>query len=451
MRKLLYIILILVGITMSKNTKAEVDFFLPIIIEQHLLENGLRVILSPDHSFPTVSVAIYYDVGSRNEEQGKSGFAHLFEHLMFQGSKNVGKFEHITLINDNGGSCNGTTSEDRTNYFESLPSNKLELALWLEADRMQYLNVTQENFENQRQVVIEEKKLSIDSQPYGPSFILINKLAYGSWWPYSHPVIGYEEDLLNATLEDAQNFYKTYYVPNNAVIAIVGDFEPEEALKLVKKYFGNIARGEALEFTPPPFTPPNTEIKEKIEDPLANLPAFHLAYHIPPLREKDHYPLEVLAVILGDGRSSRLVKKLVQDNPYCQEIYVSTDNRRGPDLFSIFAILNQGIEGEKVREIIYKELKDIEENGLKEGELERAKNRLKSQYLTSLQTNLDLAQRLAMFTLYWGDPTLLRTELNNYLKVTEDDIKKVIGKYLTKGNRIILDVLPSKKEGDSPK
>lgn len=441
LNKIKLIIFIMV-VMMSNNKILFGQQFLNIPIEQHVLDNGLRVILSPNHDLPNVAITIYYDVGSRNEMVKKSGFAHLFEHLMFQGSKNVGKFEHITIVSNNGGFCNGTTSEDRTNYFETLPSHKLELGLWLEADRMRHLNVTKENFENQRNVVMEERRLRVDNQPYGESFIRINELAFGDYWPYAHSVIGDMEDLQNASVEDVQLFYNTYYVPNNAVIAIAGDFDPEETLLLIDKHFGSIPRGNTPIFQDQPITKQSQERIETISDQLAMLPAFHINYQIPTTRSPDHYPLEVLAMILGYGRSSRLQKALVEENQICQELYVSTDDRRGPDLFSIFGIINYGHTTQEARDIIYNEIENIYNNGLTRDELERTFNQLRSQFYFNLQTNMDIAQQLAKFALYWGDPTLIRTELGNYLSVTEDDIKRVINAYLIQNNRTVLDVIP---------
>ena len=278
-------------------------------IEKHTLGNGLRMVMNPDHHVPTVAVAVYFDVGSRNEEPGHTGFAHLFEHMMFQGSANVGKGEHFQLIMNRGGSANGTTSTDRTNYFETVPSNELSLALWLEADRMRSLAITQENFENQRQTVMEERRQSYDNHPYMKSMLRINELAYGDYFPYAHSTIGDMKDLVAAPLSAVQEFFSTYYAPNNAVLSIAGDFEPKDAIALAEKYFGGIARHETKAFAAASPSPQQAERVETMHDPLAELPAFHIAYHIPPDRQPDHYPLELLAIILGDGESSRLYQE----------------------------------------------------------------------------------------------------------------------------------------------
>jgi predicted Zn-dependent peptidase len=420
---------------------------LPIVRRE--LDNGLRVVMSPERTVPTVAIAVYYDVGSRNEEQGRSGFAHLFEHMMFQGSANVGKGEHFTLIMNRGGRPNGTTSVDRTNYFETLPSNELALGLWLEADRMRSLAVTEENFENQRETVKEERRQRVDNQQYMKSMLRINELAYGDYYPYAHPTIGYMQDLDNAPLAAVQEFFDTYYAPNNAVLAIAGDFEPEEAMELVRKYFGDIPKSDVPDYDPGELAPQTREREETMVDELAELPAFHIAYHIPPSRTEDHYALELLAMILGEGDSSRLYQKLVKEKELVRQIHVSTDDRRGPDLFSFWAILAGGNRGEKVRTLIYDELKRVADEGVSDRELEKAQNRIRADFTFGLQSNLSRAMNLATFELYWGDAKLLRRELGRYLDVTDEDIRRVAERYFDKTNRTVLDVVPaSGAEGD---
>ncbi|MEM9191896.1 MAG: pitrilysin family protein [Myxococcota bacterium] len=419
---------------------------LPIVRET--LDNGLRVVMSPDRTIPTVGIAVYYDVGSRNEVQGRSGFAHLFEHMMFQGSANVGKGEHFALVMNRGGSMNGTTNADRTNYFETLPSNELALGLWLEADRMRSLAITNENFENQRQTVMEERRQSYDNRPYMGSMLRINELAYGDYWPYAHSTIGDMQDLTNAPLEAVQQFFDQYYAPNNAVVSLSGDFDPAEALALVQRYFGSIERREVPPYEPPELQPQTAERSEQMLDPNAELPAFHVAYHIPQSREPDHYPLELLSLILGDGESSRLYQKLVKQEEICQQISVSTDDRRGPDLFSVWAILASGHTGEEARRHIYAELQRVAQSGVTARELEKAKNRVSSILIFGMQSNLSRARLLAEFEMYWDDANLLRNELDKYLAVSREDIQRVAGQYFEETNRTVLDVLPAEQEAN---
>jgi zinc protease len=413
-------------------------------IERSRLPNGLRVVLTPDNTVPTVAIAVYYDVGSRNEERGRSGFAHLFEHMMFQGSRNVGKGEHFQLIMNRGGSVNGTTSDDRTNYFETLPSHELALGLWLEADRMKSLEITQENFENQRQTVMEERRQSYDNRPYMQSMLRINELAFGDYFPYAHSTIGDMQDLKNAPLSAVQQFFETHYAPNNAVLSIAGDFEPKAALELVQKYFGDIKPAKLTPFNVPDPPPQTAERRESMIDPLAELPAFHISYHIPKDREPDHYPLEMLAAVLGDGESSRLYQKLVKQREIVQEINVNTDGRRGPDLFSFWAICAEGQQPETARKAIFDELKAIATHGITPRELEKAKNRMRSEFVFALEGNLSRATRLAEYETFFGDANLLLGELERYQAVTAEDVKRVAGQYFAPTNRTVLDVLPPK-------
>jgi len=417
-----------------------------IAVERYTLDNGLRVVLNPDRTVPTVAVAMYYDVGSRNEMRGRSGFAHLFEHMMFQGSANVGKGEHFKLVMNRGGSVNGTTSNDRTNYYQTLPSNELALGMWLEADRARSLEITQANFENQRQTVMEERRQSIDNRPYMQSMLRINELTYGDYFPYAHSTIGDMQDLIKAPLSAVQEFFHTYYAPNNAVLSIAGDFEPAEALAMAQKYFGDLPKRTVPAFDPPALLPQTAERTETMLDPLAELPAFHIAYHIPPDRSEDHYPLELLAIVLGDGESSRLYQELIKDKEILQDIDVSTDGRRGPDLFSVWGICARGHKGAEARKVFYSHLEKIAKVGVTQRELQKAKNRVRSAFVFGLESNLARAKQLAQYEMYFGDARLLRDEASRYLKVENDDIKRVAKKYFAPTNRTVLDVEPAKTD-----
>jgi len=412
-------------------------------IRRATLPNGLRVVMSPDRTIPTVGIAVYYDVGSRNEVPGRSGFAHLFEHMMFQGSANVAKGEHFQLILNRGGQMNGTTSEDRTNYYETLPSNELALGLWLEADRMKSLQITQENFENQRQTVMEERRQSYDNQPYARSFLRINELAYGDYFPYSHSTIGDMKDLQAAPLTAVQEFFEAYYAPNNAVLALAGDFDPDEALRVVAQYFGDIPSRGRPEYKPAELAPQGGERSEVMVDELAQLPGFHVAYHIPPDGQPDHYPLDLLAMALGDGESSRLYQELVKRRELLSSLNVGTDSRRGPDLFSVWSVMAEGKDPKLARDIIYKELAKIAKTGLTPRELEKSKNRMRSGVVFQLSSTLSRALLLGEVELYRGNAEELKRELDRYLAVTNEDVKRVAGQYFGADNRVVLDVKTS--------
>lgn len=406
-------------------------------IGRYTLDNGLRVVLNPDESATTIAIAVYYDVGSRNEVEGRSGFAHLFEHMMFQGSANIGKGEHFIYVRNRGGSANGTTSADRTNYYETLPSNELALGLWLESDRMRSLEVTAENFENQREVVKEERRQSYEDRPYSLSFLEANALAYGDYWPYAHSTIGDMADLDAAELEDVQAFFNTYYRPNNAVLSISGNFDVDEARQLIERYFGDIPSGEIPEYAPVGEVPSGPR-ERTMRDPLAERAAFHLMYNIPPERHEDHAALEVLTLILGDGNSSRLYQSLVRERELCTEISVSTDDRRGPDLFNVFAVMAGDSEVADATTLVQNTIGDIAQNGVSTAELEEAHNAIRSYFVYGLESSLGRAQRLAEYEMYTGDAENIRGELRRYLRVSAEDVQRVAAEYFGEDRRSLL-------------
>ena len=326
------------------------------------LDNGLRVIIAVDRAAPVYGISVTYNVGSRNERPGRTGFAHLFEHMMFEGSENVGKGEHFILIFNNGGNMNGTTNEDRTNYFEELPKNQLDLGLFLESDRMRSLAVNQSNLDNQRNAVQEERRLGEDNQPYGHAFLDIDNLAYDNF-AYKHSTIGEMSDLNAASVDDVKDFFRIYYAPNNAVLTLVGDLDPAEVLEKVKKYFGNIPSQPA----PPPVDmtePPHYgERRETIHDPLARTPLVIMAYHIPPGNTPGNEAFHVLANVLGQGQSSRLYQRLVKEKQFATQVFVQADERRGPSLLYIYAFLRPGVKPEDCEAAIRDEVAAAQKDG----------------------------------------------------------------------------------------
>ena len=413
----------------------------PTPIEEFTLANGLRVVLSPDRAIPVVSIAVYYDVGSRNEKEGRTGFAHLFEHMMFQGSENVPKAAHFQYIFNAGGTMNGTTSTERTNYFETLPSNYLPLAFWLESDRMRSLKVTQENLDNQRNAVQEEKRLRYDNQPYVNAFLRMNELIFKNP-ANAHSTIGSMEDLDAATIDDVTNFFRIYYAPNNAVITVVGDFDNAEARALVDKYFGNIPSQPV----PPPVDvsePEAVAIREEIfEDTLAPAPAFVLGWKVPERRTPEFYALSLAGTLLFEGDSSRLYQKLVKGDESVVSIEGGVDERRGPSALYIFALPKPGEDVSKIREQIFDEIKRIATDGPSAAEMEKLRNSLCNDAVRGRQSTMYHAQRLAEFALYDSNPHLVDSELDHYLSVTADDIKNSVRRYLDVDNRVVLDIIP---------
>ncbi len=411
-------------------------------IDEFKLSNGLRVVLSPDHAIPVVSIAVYYDVGSRNEREGRTGFAHLFEHMMFQGSENVPKAAHFQYIFNAGGTMNGTTSTERTNYFETLPSNYLPLAFWLESDRMRSLKVTQENLDNQRHAVQEEKRLRYDNQPYVTAFLRMNELIFKNP-ANAHSTIGSMEDLDAATIDDVKEFFRIYYAPNNAVITVVGDFDYDEARALAEKYFGDIP----AQPVPPPVDVSEPEAvairEETFHDPLAPAPAFVLGWKIPERRTKDFYALSLAGTLLFEGDSSRLYQKLVKGDESVVSIEGGVDERRGPSALYIFALPKPGQEVSTIREQIFDEIERISTEGPTEAEMEKLRNSLCNDAVRGRQSTMYRAQRLAEFALYDSDPHLVDSELDHYLALTADDIKNATARYVNVDNRVVLDIIPA--------
>jgi zinc protease len=412
------------------------------LIEQFTLENGLRVVLSEDHSVPVVSVALYYNTGSRNERIGRTGFAHLFEHMMFQGSENVPKAGHFQFISNAGGTMNGTTSSERTNYFETLPAHQLPLALWLESDRMRSLKVTQENLDNQRSAVKEEKRLRIDNQPYVPGFLRVDELIFQNF-SNAHSTIGSMEDLDAATVEDCREFFRIYYAPNNAVLTIVGDFDPAEAKALVEKYFASISSQPA----PPPVdvTEPD-EVARRFEtyyDRFAPLPGFIIGWKIPPRRTPESHAVQLALDILTDGDSSRLYQRLVKEEESVVQIQGGVDERRGPSAAFIFALPKPGYEVSAIRETITAEIKRLATEGPTEDEMVKLRNSIYNDAVRGRQSSLYRAQRIAEYALYDGDPELVNTEIQEYLRITPSQIRDAAARYLDTDNRTILDIVPA--------
>ena len=407
------------------------------------LENGLRVIIAPDHSAPVVAVAVTYDVGSRSERPGRTGFAHLFEHMMFQGSENVGKGEHFLLVFNNGGGMNGTTHEDFTDYYQVMPKNQLDLALFLEGDRMRSLAVNQANLDNQRNAVQEERRLGIDNQPYGKAYLEIDNLAYDNF-AYKHSTIGYMADLDAANLQDLKDFFRVYYAPDNALLSIVGDVDPQVALEKVKKYFG-IIPSQAVPKAPDLSEPEHYgERREVIDDPLARLPMLLMAYHTPPGNTPENDAALVLANILGSGRSSRLYQHLVKDKQVATQVQVQADWRIGPSLFYILAIPRPGVKLEDLEKAIDEETDAVKKDGITVRELEKARTQFRRNIIQSRQSALTTAIRLGEYTVKFNDPNLINTAYDKLRAVTAEQVQEFAQKYLIERTRAVVYDLPAK-------
>lgn len=406
------------------------------------LDNGLRVIMVVDHSAPVYSIDVCYNVGSRNERPGRTGFAHLFEHMMFEGSANVGKGEHFILIMNNGGGMNGTTNNDRTTYFEELPKNQLDLGLYLEADRMRSLNINKSNVDNQRNAVQEERRQGIDNQPYGRASLDLDSLSYDNF-AYKHSVIGTMSDLNAASVQDVANFFKTYYAPNNAVLTLVGDFDPDQALSKVKQYFGSIPRQP----DPPPVVldeePHYGERSETIYDPLARLPEIDIAYHVPPGDTAGNFAAQELAIIWGQGESSRFYQHLVKEKQLASSVSVFADDRIGPSQFYISVNPRPGVKVEDLQRGLDDEIDGDIKSGVTADELAKAKTQMLRQFIDQRRSSLFTSILIGDYTVKFHDPDLINTILDKENAVTLDDINAMTKKYFVRDQRAVVTTLPA--------
>ena len=412
--------------------------------KEYKLKNGLRVILAEDHSAPTFSICVTYNVGSRDERLGRTGFAHLFEHILFQGSDNVGKGEHIIIVQNNGGRANGTTNPDRTNYYETLPANQLELGIFLEADRMRAPNITQANFDNQRLTVQEERRQSYDNRAYGKTYEAMIETAYDGF-AYKHSTIGSMEDLNAATLSDAAEFFRTYYAPNNAVLSLVGDFKTEAALKLIKKYFENIPAQA------PPPAPDVAEPEQKserrktIEDNFAPTARIDMAYKIPPGNSADWYALSVVGQVLSHGTSSRLHQKLVKEKEIAQSVSAGPDERRGPSLFWFSLGARPGSDLAVLEKLVYDEIERLQRELIADWELDKVRMQLRREQAQQLYSTRRRANSLGHYAVYYDDPNLINTVWQKYQNVEKGDLQRVAKEYFNEGNRTVVITMPKSK------
>ncbi len=405
------------------------------------LKNGLRVIVSEDHTAPTVSVAVTYNVGSADERTGRTGFAHLFEHMMFKGSANVGPGEHPALIFNTGGTMNGTTNTDRTLYFETLPANQLELALFLEGDRMRSLDINKANLDNQRHAVQEERRLRVDNQPYGQTFERTSNQAYDNP-AYKHSVIGSMEDLNAASVDDVATFFKTYYAPNNAVLTIVGDVDAKKTMALVEKYFGPISSQPAPK-RPDLAEPPHTaERRSTIDDPLARLARVDISWIGPAAGSPDSDALDVLSDVLSDGRSSRLNQVLVREKQIATNAAAFPDETRGPGLFQAIATVAPGKDPAEVEAAVYEVIDTVKSGPIADWEIEKARNSARRNAANAVTSTLQRAIQLGQYALFYDDPNRINTISERIGKVTAADVQRVANKYLTKENRSVVITTP---------
>ena len=410
------------------------------------LDNGLLLTLSPDRTAPIVAVNLWYHVGSANEREGRTGFAHLFEHMLFQGSEHVAANEHFELVQRAGGTLNGSTWLDRTNYFETVPSQQLELALWLEADRMARLlpAMTQEKLDTQRDVVKNERRWSVDNQPYGSWWEKLPALCFPPTHPFHHSLMGSMEDLSAASLEDVAEFFRTYYTPDNAVLTITGDFEETEARTLVDKHFGPILRGRGKPPLPSMDVPPTFggALREVVEDEVA-VPRVFVACRTPVFGSDGYYATSTLGSLLGTGRGCRLHQTLVREKQLASAASAFTfDLSKGSDLLVIDATARPGVSIEALEEGISDILDELRAKGPRPGEHARVLAQAGTEFVTSMQKAGDRADQLSRFATYFGAPTLVNEQLTKYRAVTEEQLRALADERLGPDNRASLVYVP---------
>ena len=418
---------------------------------EYNLDNGVHVILHKDNTTPIVAVSVLYHVGSKNENPERTGFAHFFEHLLFEGTENIKRGEFDKYITSAGGTNNANTSNDRTFYYEILPSNQMELGLWLESERLMHANIEPAGVETQREVVKEEKRQRMDNQPYGSILTEILKRAY-TVHPYRWPTIGSLDHLNQAKLEEFIDFYKTFYVPENATLSIAGDIDIEQTKIAVAKYFKDIPKGGKAIPRPTVVEPAQTkEVRDVVFDNI-QLPAVVQAYHMPAQGTDDSYALDMLSTLLSGGQSSRMYKALVDEQKKAYTVQSFPFSSEDPGLYLAFGLANVGINVDDLEKAMDAEIEKVKNEPIDDKEFQKIRNQVESQFVQQNSSAVGIAEQLANYHVYFGNANLINTEIDRYMKVTPADLQRVAKKYLNKENRVVLHYLPKSaqnKPGDT--
>ena len=421
------------------NAQSKIEF------EQYQLKNGMNVILHEDHSTPIVAVTVLYHVGSKNEDPKRTGFAHFFEHLLFEGSDNIGRGEYMKIVQNNGGILNANTSFDRTFYFEILPSNQLELGLWLESERLLHAKIDEKGVETQREVVKEEYRQRYENTPYGSFLPNMFKRAF-EIHPYNWVPIGSLEHLNAAKIEEFRDFYKTYYVPNNATLSIAGDIDKKQLKIWINKYFSEIPKGTKPMNRPTLVEPiKKVEVRAVIEDNI-QLPGVMMGYHTPAQGTPDAYAVDMLAQILSQGNSSRLQKSIVDEQEKAVAVGAFPFPTEDPGMALMFGITNMGVEAGDLEKSIDAEVEKLQKELISEKEFQKLKNQIENDMISQNSRIEGIAESLANYAVYYGDANLINTEIDRYMKVTREDIQRVAKEYFRKDNRVILHYVPKKDD-----
>lgn len=435
--KLLLIILFSVGIIFSQGR--EIEF------TEYTLENGLHVILHQDNSTPIVAVSIMYHVGSKNEDPKRTGFAHFFEHLMFEGSKHIARGEFDKIMESAGAANNASTSQDRTYYYEILPSNQLELGLWIESERLLHAKIDTIGVETQRKVVKEERSQRYDNQPYGSLFEETFKRAYKAH-PYNWMPIGSAQYIDEATIDEFRDFYKTFYVPQNATLVIAGDINVDDTKNLVEKYFSNIPKGSREIPRPNIVEPPlGMEIRDTVYDNI-QLPLVLHAYRIPALGTKDYYAIDMLTTLLSSGQSSRFQKAIVDEKQEAINVGAFPFSLEDSGLFIVYGITNQGVPVKQLENSIEAELNKVINDKMTDKEFQKLQNQIENNFVSSNSTVAGIAGSLAQYHVLFGNTELINSEIERYMDVTIDDIQNAAKKYLNENERVVLYYLPKSEQ-----
>ncbi|TLP82592.1 M16 family metallopeptidase [Maribacter sp. ACAM166] len=409
--------------------------------EEYTLENGLHVILHQDKTTPIVTTSVMYHVGGKDRTEGRTGFAHLFEHLLFEGTENIEKGKWFEIVASNGGTNNANTTQDRTYYYEVFPSNNLKLGLWLESERMLHPIIEQSGIDTQKEVVKEEKRLRYDNSPYGQFLPVLGKNLFDIH-PYKDPNIGYMKDLDAATLDDVIAYNKKYYIPNNAVLVVAGDIHLEKTKKLIKDYFGPIPKGKDITRNYPKETPITQQKNAKFYDSNIQIPASMIAYRTAGFKEKDAYILDVISTYLSDGPSSKLYKKMVDDQKQALQVGAFNISQEDYGMYVVFGLP----VGETTLDVLTiemeEEIEKVRTTLISEKDYQKLQNKFENQFVNSNSNVEGIANSLAKYYLLYGDTSLINKEIDIYRSITREDIKEVARKYLNPNQRLLLEYLP---------
>ncbi len=415
-----------------------------VAFEEYDLDNGLHVILHQDNTAPVVTTSVMYHVGGKDRTEGRTGFAHLFEHLLFEGTKNIERGKWFEIVSSNGGRNNANTSQDRTYYYEVFPSNNLELGLWMESERMLHPIINQDGIDTQQEVVKEEKRLRYDNSPYGQLLPVLGENLF-KVHPYKDPNIGYMEDLDAATLEDVIAYNKKYYVPNNAVLVVAGDIDIPSAKKMISDYFGPIPRGEEIVRSYPKEEPITSEIRTKAYDPNIQIPAIMVAYRTPGFAERDAYVLDMISTYLSDGKSSKLYKKIVDDQKQALQVGAFNIGQEDYGMYLVFALP----VGETALEVLAAEMEEevakVRTDLISEKDFQKLQNKFENEFVNSNSSVEGIANTLASSYMLYGDTNLINKEIDIFRSITREEIRAVAEKYLKPNQRVVIEYLPKDK------